>query len=152
MRAYVTLVDRIADDRFAQGVSVRALGAKTGVSIATITGIENGSWWPRWGTLATIAEGVGLTPAVRPEGDLLGAWDAAVIDVVRDRIARARRLSFVSVGDELGVQPKTISGLNQTRSPSAATVLAACAVLNLEVRARSPQRLQPKGASGGKDA
>ncbi|MEN8671785.1 helix-turn-helix transcriptional regulator [Nocardioides sp.] len=150
--AYVRLVDRVADDRSAQGVSVRALGAKTGVSIATITGIENGSWWPRWGTLAAIADGMGLTLAVRPDGDLLGAWEPAVIDIIRNRIARTRRLKFAAVADLIGVEPKTISGLHQTRSPSAATVLAVCAVLNLEVRPRSTHRLQSKGVSAAQHA
>lgn len=138
--AYRRLIDRIADDRFAQGVSVRALGAQTGTSIATITGIENGSWWPRWGTLGRVAGGVGLTLAVRAKDDLTGPWEPDVLALVHQKIASTRRLSFAAVAVEIGVQARTLSRLQDTASPSAATVLAVCDRLGLEVRARASIR------------
>lgn len=50
-------------------MSVRQVGAACGVSIASITGIENGSSWARLDTMQTIAGAVGQAFTVRGDQD-----------------------------------------------------------------------------------
>lgn len=133
---YTDLVGQLVEERLARGLSVRAFGAVTGISIATVTGIENGSWWPRWGTLTELFGALDRRLAVRPAGDVTAAWDADVPVAVHHHIGRQRGLSFTSVAADLELQPKTVSDLARTASPSAATVLALCVRLGLHVRPR----------------
>lgn len=142
---YAFLVGRLIDARYAADLSIREVGARTGISIATLTGIENGSSWPRLGTFQTAAGAVGRALTVRGDADVCGALRERIRSDHGSRTEGRPRLTYTRAAELATLQPNTVARLVTTPSPSVATVLTLAYALEVTVSLTGTQ-LRDSGA------
>jgi transcriptional regulator with XRE-family HTH domain len=129
---YWRLARGLADARWRAGESLRNVATATGVALSTATAVEQGSVWPRWGTLMKLAEHFDARLTRAGETDI----PAALVKAIEVKPG----LSVRAVAAELGVRPNTLYELKEvTADPSSATVLALAAAGGAPVHLSFPR-------------
>lgn len=108
-------------------MSLRRLAVESGHALSVVTGLEQGSAWPRLKTMRDVSDAVDLVLRV--------AW---VSNIEQELLRRQKMHGPTSrLAADLGLRRHTISELVRgDRSPSMATVLALAAKMDLPVALR----------------
>lgn len=130
---YRAVASRLADERRRVGLTLRQLSVETGIALSVLTGVEQGSAWPRFDTLATQAAGLGLRVQVAGErvqtsGEdrvdpqvlmrswvdagypVSSPWRVLVSDELRHRMLAAG-LSKTGAAREVGLRHNTVTDM-----------------------------------------
>lgn len=130
--AWRALVDVLADERYLRGWGLRRLATEAGVSLSVVNEVEQGSTWPRLGTVEAIAGALGFVLEVE------GEPGHHVVEGVMRQIRRQRRdpegLTPRQVAEYAGVRPNTMYELPRTvAGGSVRTLLSLTRQLNVKV-------------------
>lgn len=98
------LVGRLVDAREEAGLSLRQMSRATGVSLSVLTGMEQGSAWPRLSTATAVAGATGRQVCVDGRAD--------VVEAVLARGREARR-SEHKLAMAAGLRPQTVYALRE---------------------------------------
>ncbi|WP_030200897.1 helix-turn-helix domain-containing protein [Terrabacter tumescens] len=143
----------LARERRLRGLTLRRLSATTGVALSVLTGLEQGSGWPGFETVAIVADALGLRvqvagPSLLPQTEdqdqatMVAAWLAAGYKVaiplqllvsleLRERM-RVVGVSKSAVARAVGLRHNTVTemyDIGDFRFSSIRTLAALCAYL-----------------------
>ena len=96
------VVNQLARRRADTDQSLRDLARGTGASLSSLTGLENGSAWPAWTSLARYAAAVNAALAIP------GDEDVPVPVALRSKMPRKQRHSAMAYARRIEVRPATL--------------------------------------------
>lgn len=115
VQTYRHITGSLVSAREASDLSLRELSRTTGLALSVLTGLEQGSTWPRVSTVAGVADAVDATVTIEGDRDLAAALSRHVPGRLRSGATAARAA---------GVRPATLYHLAQPGRPlSMETVL-----------------------------
>lgn len=106
-----SVVEAFVAARYGKGVSLRELSTRTGVALSVLTGLEQGSAWPKVATVVAVAGALDLEAFLAcPNGRAASLVDNDAVDAVVHDL-RTAGISWREAALRAGLRPNTVSEL-----------------------------------------